>query len=206
MEEFKDKVQTLVDGYRAQLASRGIQIAVSKRYYETNVEERNTYHPEAGVRLLNRIDRYLDKKAEKKYHYQRNKYHCIILTVQPSKKGIVRKEDCRDYAFMLQKVERAHIGLEPTRVIYEENWLLGKIEKCIQKILNKAETATTEAVCKNTFPDAIRYASLKKYQYKQKFLGKERFFWESIFFIGFGLAAFLTVFGIYCGLERWVLR
>ena len=202
MEEFKDKVQTLVDGYRAQLAARGIQIAVSKRYYETNVEERNTYHPEAGVRLLNSIDRYLDKKAEKKYHYQRNKYHCIILTIQPSQKGIVRKEDCRDYAFMLQKVERAHIGLEPTRVIYEENWLLGKIEKRIQKILKKAEVATAEAVCKSTFFDAIRYASLKKYQYKQRFLGKERFFWEILFFVSFSVIGVLAIIGILTGLGK----
>lgn len=202
MEEIKDKVQALVDGYQAQLAARGIRITVSKRYYETNVEARNTYHPEAGVRLLNSIDRYLDKKAEKKYHYQRNKYHCIILTVQPSEKGIVRKAECRDYAFMLKKVERAHIGLEPTRVIYKENWLLGKMEKQIQKILQKAEKATTEAVCKNNFLDAIRYASLRKYQYKQKFLGKERFFWEILFFVSFSIIGVLAIIGILTGLGK----
>lgn len=202
MQEFKNKVQALVDGYQAQLSARGIQITVSKRYYETHVEERNTYHPEAGVRLLNEIDRYLDRKAEKKYNCQPNQYHCMILTVQPIKKGIVRKEECRDYAFLLQKIERAHIGLEPTRVIYEENWLLGKIEKRIQNILQKAETATTEAVCKNNFLDAIRYASLRKYQYKQRFLSKSRIFWEIIFFISFSVIGVLAIIGILTGFGK----
>ncbi len=195
MQEFKNKVQALVDSYAEQLSASGIQITVSKRYYESNVGKRTH---RAGI--LDAIERRMDEKAEKKYNYQPNKYHCLILTVQPIKKGLVRKEDCRDYAFMLQKVERAHIGLEPTRVIYEENWLLRKIEKRIKKILQKAETATTEAVCKNTFSDAIRYASLRKYQYMQRFLGKERFFWEIVFFVGFGIVAFLILIAIALGL------
>lgn len=122
MQEIKDKVLAIILKYEEKLAAKGIMIAASKKYFEVTVEERDTCHPDARLRLLNYIDRHFDKKREHNYKYERNKYHCIILSVFPIDKKLLRREYCKDYAFVLRKVERAHIGQEPQRVAYEEDY------------------------------------------------------------------------------------
>ena len=112
----------------------------------------------------------------------------------PLDKGLVRRDHHKDYAFVIRKVERAHIGIKPQRIAYKEAKLLAKIEKRILKILKKAETADIRKVCSDTLFDAFRYSSLNKYAYKNKILGKERFSWELIFLISSGIIAFFLAF------------
>ena len=187
MQEFKARVQELVDKYEGMLAEKGIRIAVSKKYFETEVYERSG--SSGGAAIFNFIARARDSKKEKErgYDHQRNKYHCLVLSVLPTEKGLVRREDCRDYAFLLRKVERAHIGQEPERIVYAEDRLLAKIEKRILKILKLSEGASAEEVCKNTFRDVLRYCSSIRYEYKEEYLGKDSYTWEMIF--GIALAA-----------------
>ena len=179
MNEFKEKVQALIDKYTPALSAKGLKILFAKRYFESDVDEQMS-----GVgygSLLNPIENAHNRKKEKrKYYFQRNRYHAIVLTVVPSDNATLPRENCRDYAFVLRKVERAHIGLEPRRIAYEEEKILSKIEKRILKILKKAETASPERICKDRVFDGIRYATRPKYGYKKRVLGKSILAWNLI--------------------------
>ena len=181
MKELKEKAQALIDKYAPEFSQRGLKIVLSKRYFESEVSERSGGH--GVVAIFNSIDRARDHEEEKEkgYNYERNKYHCFILTVCPIEKNTILREECREYAFVLKKVERAHIGQEPRKIIYQEDKILSKIEKRILKILKKADKYSLQKVCQNTIFDAFRYAMHSKYEYKERFFGKERFSWEMIF-------------------------
>lgn len=194
MQGFKNKVQDIIDKYKDSLASKGIKITVSKKYFETEVQERSG--GTGAMAIFNAIDRVQDRKKEKKngYNYERNKYHCIVLSLCPIDKNLVCREYCREYSFFLRKVERAHIGLEPSRIAYEENKVLAKIEKRILKIIKKSEKHTPQRVCGDTLRDALRYSFSYKYEYKKTILGKDKTSWEIFFAIIAGILAFLIVF------------
>ena len=191
MQELKNQVQALVDTYQERLAAYGVTVSVSKRYVETDVTERNISSPDSGVQLLNDMDRWLDKKREKKYNNQPNRYHCIVLEVCPTDKTQIAKGDCKEYAFVVRKTERAHIGLAPERVEYARHKVLQKVEKRLQKILRRAQNDPLTA-CKDTWLDAIRYVVSHKYADKQRILGKTRDFWD--LFLG-GIVAVAGVLG-----------
>lgn len=191
LQELTEKVQKIIGKYEERLTSAGVKITVYKRYFETEVEERRTYSP--SVKLFNLIDYYLDKKRERKYKNERNKYHCMILSVVPIEKSLLPKVSCKEYAFVYRKVERAHIGREPQRITYEEEKFLRKIEKRILKIIKNAEHHGVQKTCMDTVLDAIRYCSSSKYAYKGKVLGKERSSWGLIFTIGIVILAAVVV-------------
>ena len=67
MQETKNKAQIIVNEYNDKLASLGIKILLSKKYFESSVGMRDTYHPDAGVGLLKSLDACFDKKREQKY-------------------------------------------------------------------------------------------------------------------------------------------
>lgn len=182
MKELKEKAQALIDQYSPELADKGLKILLSKRYFESEVRERSGMHG-VGAIIFNSIDRARDHKEEKEkgYNYQRNKYHCIVISIIPSNPSTLKRAECRDYAFLLEKVERAHIGQEPHRVSYEEDKVLAKIERRISKILKKSQRTSPEKICKNNLLDALRYSHGAKYQYKSFFLGKDRFAWDLIY-------------------------
>ena len=198
MKELKEKAQALIDKYTPELSSKGLKILLSKRYFESEVMERSGVHGFVGA-IFNSIDRARDHKEEKKngYNYVKNRYHYFVLTVCPIEKNMIGREECRDYTFLLKKVERAHIGLEPREVVCAENKILSKIEKQILKILKKAEKRSAQKVCQNTIIDAFRYAMHTKYEYKERFLGKERFSWEMIFIVSFCVLVFGSMFIIW---------
>ena len=183
LQEIKTKAMSLIDKYREPLTSKGIKIVLSKRYIEMEVEERSGGYAYAGQAIFNIFDRANDRKKEKEkgYNFEKNKYHSIVITVIPLDKTLVSVSDCREYAFVLKKAERAHLGLEPQKKIYQEEKVLAKIEKRILRILKKADKKSVQKVCKNSFWDACRYAHSPKYAYKTKFCGKERFTWDMIF-------------------------
>ena len=195
MKELKEKVQSLIDKYTPELSSKGLKILLSKRYFESNVSERSSGCYATSV-ILDSIDRARDRKKEKEngYNYVTNRYHYFVLTVCPIKKNMIKREECREYAFLLKKVERAHIGLEPRLIVAREEKVLSKIEKRILKILKKAEKRSAQNVCQNTIIDAFRYAMLPKYEYKERFLGKERFSWEMIFLSALCILVFGSMF------------
>ena len=194
MRELKEKAQALIDQYSPELADKGLKILLSKRYFESEVGERSGMHGVGAI--FNSIDRARDHKEEKEkgYNYERNKYHYFILTLCPIEKNALQREEFRNYAFILKKVERAHIGQEPRRVFYHEEKILSKIEKQILRISKKAEKSSVQKVCQNNIIDAFRYAMHPKYEYKDRFLGKERFSWEMIFLSLFCILVFGSLF------------
>ena len=197
MKELKEKAQALIDKYTPELSSKGLKILLSKRYFESEVMERSGVHGVGAI--FNSIDRARDHKEEKKngYNYVKNRYHYFVLTVCPIEKNMIGREECRDYTFLLKKVERAHIGLEPRLIISREEKVLSKIEKRILKILKKAEKSSAQKVYQNSIIDAFRYAMHPKYEYKKRFLGKERFSWEMIFLSAFFLLVFGSLFIVW---------
>ena len=189
MQEFKEKVQSLIDKYSPKLSKNGLKIHISKRYFEKEVEERWSSHGK-GQQIFNIIDRAIDdRKEKKKYYYQKNRYHTIVLTLM-LENDTVPLEMCRNYAFVIKKTERAHIGEEPRKIAYKEEKLLLKIEKLLQKVVKRASNNNAEKVCKDTVFDALRYSLLVKYQYKKRILGKSATFFHSLFF---ALSAFLAI-------------
>ena len=196
MQEIIEKVNAVLEKYSEQLADNGIKVTASKRYFEESVGERigNT----GNTAIFNKIDRALDRKREKKkgYHHIRNRYHVIVLSVIPIHKGIVHREYCRDYVFCIHKVERAHIGMEPKKYTYEEQKILSRIERRINKLLRKSQKNTPQKVCKDNLFDAIRYTA-PRYGYKRKFLNRERADWELIFLISFGVLALVVALMIW---------
>ncbi len=197
MAELKEKAQAIIDQYTPALAQKGLKILLSKRYFETDVDERGSSNPSNPLSALFMVmDRATDRKSEIEngYNYERNKYHLFVLLVLPLEKNALRRDECREYAFVLQMVVRAHIGQEPRRITHKEPKILSKIEKRILKILKKAEKSSALLVCRNNIFDAFRYALHPKYEYKESFLGKERLTWEIIFIVAACLVVFGTLF------------
>ena len=199
MREIKSKAIDTVLKYEERLREKGIEIAVSKHYCEASVGERDTYHTNAGVSLLTHVEKWFDKKRERSngYHYQSNRYHSLVLTLLPIDQGIARRENCKDYAFVFRKVERAYIGEMPQHVVIEEEKVLKRVEKRICKILRKAETATPIKLYKDTPLDALRYCLLPKYRYQKRILGKDRAWWEICFCIAGILLMLAVLFGAW---------
>lgn len=190
------KANAILEKYTTQLENNGITVTVSKRYFEESVGER--IGNIGNTAIFNEIDRALDRKREKKkgYHHIRNRYHVIVLSVIPVKKDVVRLEYCRDYAFFIHKIERPHIGTDPKEFTYEEQKILSKIEKRINKLLRKSQKNTPQKVCKDTLFDAIRYTA-PRYGYKRRILNRERADWELIFLISFGVLALVVALMIW---------
>ena len=194
MQDITQRVNAVLGKYGEQLADNGIKVTVSKRYFEASVRERTGAVGNGAI--FNELDRAFDRKKEKSYHHVRNRYHLIVLSVRPVEKAILRREDCREYAFCVHKTERAHIGMEPRKYTCEEGKIQAKIEKRVRKVLRKAQKNPPEKVCKDRLWDALRYTATK-YGYKRRFLNKERADWEMIFLFSFGLLAFAVALAIW---------
>lgn len=190
MQELKSKTESIVDDYNLRFAPLGIKIVLSKKYFETAVSERNTYHPDSGVRLLNQIEALFNRHNERKHKNSPNNYHCIVLAVLPKDKSVLPKESCKSYSFLIKKKERPHTGKAPEQICCEENKVLRRIEKRLHTLLKKAQGKTPEKFCKDTVFDAFRYCFSQKYAFKNKILRKSRSYWEIIFMI---LSAALAV-------------
>ena len=121
-----------------------------------------------------------------------------MLTVSPIKKGEVEKKECKDYTFVVSKSERAFKYAKPKEKFYDEEKILSKIEKQIQKIINKAQTKPLIKICKNNLFDALRYATLPKYNYKKSYLGKDKFTWQIIFGIVIPIIILIALIIIAC--------
>lgn len=190
MLEIKDKAQQIVERHEQQLLENGIRVSVSKKYFETVVHEKSHH---SGI-LVAVERKWLRKQENKKgYHFQNNKYHCIVLTLQPADQKGLHKDRCRQYAFVLKKVERAYIGEKPELVLYEAEKVLSKIEKRICRILEDAQNRSPQEICADTWRDAARYLCAVKYSYKKSILGRDRNTLEMLLLIGFSVVVFIGV-------------
>ena len=77
---------------------------------------------------------------------------------------------------------------------YNEDKILSKIEKRILKISKRSKKASLQRICKNNLSDAFRYSMHQKYEYKDRFLEKERLSWEMIFISVFCVLVFGGLF------------
>ena len=179
MQELKSKAQALIDTYNLALAPFGVHVDLSKHYFESSVNIPST-----------NIDRRFYKKREKKYNWERNRYHCLVLTLLPLDRSRLPRRYCKEYAFLLRTTERLHYGLQPKHKKYTEDFVLHKIEKRLQEIVNKAKRTTLERLCKDTLWDVPRYFHTK-YQYKRKILGKSILFWDITFAVFICILALL---------------
>lgn len=199
MQKLIDKVEALINEYNEELALTGIKIDVSKKFFETEVLPVHHIPARPGDVLMTEISRALDRRTEKKkgYKNQRNRYHLIILTPMPIDKDYIPKDHRKDYAYLVKKTERAYIGLKPINSVKKEKKILSRIEKRLQKIIKKAKKIGSAKFCKNSFSDAIRYSCFVAYEYKDKYFGKDRYFWKLFFMIAFAVLAYLGIFILY---------
>ena len=197
MQELRKKIENMVDEYNLRFAPSGIKILLSKKYFETAVRERSTYHPDSGIHLLNRIEALFNRHNERKYKNTPNNYHCIVLTVSPQDEDALPKELCKSYSFVVKKTERHHIGAKPNDTSYDNSKILKKIEKKLDRIAKKAQKKDAVGICKDTMADAIRYGCSTKYTYKKRILGKDRYYWEIFNLILFSILAVVMIAGLY---------
>lgn len=189
-----DRINALVGKYKEDLTERGIKCSVSKRYFESNTPIA-TY---ASSNIFSMIDRYFAVRREnKKYKHQNNRYHAVVLCFLPTEKNLLKDAACKEYAFLLSKIERIEEGYAPKNKIFKEEKILNKIEKLIKKILRKAEKKSAKQVCKEAWYDVFRYIFNYEYGYKKCIFGKDRFVWELLFsgiVLGIIIAICVTLF------------
>ena len=180
--EFIEKVNLLVAEYDEQLSEVGIKCKVSKKYFETNAPAAQTTN---GTDFIDMLHEHLAKKRENKnWNFQRNRYHCIVITFSPIK-NVSKKQEYKEYSFLLNKTERVDIGFKPKEKNYKEGKILKKIEKRILKFIEKSRNKTPELACKSNWVDKFRYVNSIKYTYKQKIGNHNRSFWDTVLSVGF---------------------
>ena len=182
-----DKAEAIVKKYESELLEKGIKCEVSRKYVESVVENTDFSYK----------DHINNPKYERRKNLK-NKYYVIVLTVSPIKKGEVEKKECKDYSFVVSKSERVFKYAKPKEKFYDEEKILSQIEKQIQKILNKAQTKPLIKICKNNLFDALRYATLPKYNYKKSYLGKDKYTWQIIFRIAIPIVVVGALIGVAC--------
>ncbi len=195
MRTLKENALELIHQYDDQLAAKGIKLVLSQKHVETDVPERSGGYADSKQAIFRIFERAYDRKKEKDkgYQFQKNQYHSLVIKVVPIDPKLVRNESCREYAFVCKKVERAHLGEAPQKSVYAEEKVLSKIEKRICKILKKSNRITAGQVCQDTVWDAFRYLCSPKYEYKNKFCGKDRDTWDMIFMFVIVSVAVLSI-------------
>ncbi len=186
--EIKRKAQELVARYAPLLAAHGVQCKVSQKYREDTVMESSG----RGAWLFRSAER---AREQERYHNQNNRYKVLVLSFSPQNSKRGDADRFCDYAFLLEKTERAHTGQEPMYVLVEEERLLAQVEKRLHKMLARAEKYDAEKACRDGIGDLFRYHFSGKYIYKETILGKDTFFWDMLF-MGIAVALVLVVVGI----------
>ncbi len=180
-QDFIEKVNLLLTQYDAHLSEVGIKCKVSKKYFETNAPTQLNH----GTDFLDMLYTHLSTKREKKYwKFQRNRYNCIVITFLPIKNAS-KKQEYKEYSFILNKTERVDIGFKPKEKSYKEEKILERIEKRILKFIKRSQNNTPETVCKANLIDKFRYVNSIKYTYKQKIGNHNKSFWDTVLSVGF---------------------
>ncbi len=190
--ELRQKAKELVFRYEEAFARHGIRCTVSQKYREDTVMESSG----RGSWLFRNAEK---RREQEHYHNQNNRYKVLVLAFTPM---TTKKKDAnrfRDYAFLLEKTERAHTGQEPVYVIVDEAKLLARVERRLRKMLARAEKYPPDTACRDGVTDLLRYHFASKYIYKETILGKDIFFWDMLFM---GIAVALTVAVV--GIAAWI--
>ncbi len=174
MEQITDKIETLIGEYAEALEEKGLVCSFSKKYFETKVP---SVHNHSSYTLLDDIHRHFAKKRESKhFKHQRNRHHCAVLCFHPADKTLLKKAECKEYAFILSEISRYEEGMKPKKRTPNEKTVLRRIEKCICRILKSAEGKNPVRVCKCTVKDYIRYFFKMEYGYMKAINGRDRDF------------------------------
>ncbi len=182
IETLKKAVETLVSKYNKELGENGITINVTKKYFERKVKDWRFLKHDYSFGFLYR-------RREKTFQNLPNRYNCIVLTITPSDKILLKKDICKDYSFFIRKAERYHTGAKPKEYIIKKETLIAKIEKKIKKILRKSSITSAEKLCKDTWLDAMRYILNSEYGYKKRVLNKNVYYFENRLYLYLGLFA-----------------
>lgn len=171
MQNIMNKVEALVSDYESALLERGIACSVSKRYFEAKTQK-PLHNNRSLLDVLFR--RMAEKRENEKFHHQRNRTHCVVLRFVPTDTKLVKKAECREYAYILSEISRPEEGFAPKDKAHCEERILRKIEKRILRILRKAEKKNAVEVCRCTKADVARYFFLSPYGYMKKLAGYDR--------------------------------
>ena len=171
MKDIMEKIENLLSSYERELSENGLAYSVSKKYFEEKT-------PLTFFRYHSALDIFFRnlalKRENKRFNHQRNRFHSAVICFYSSEKGVLKKIDCREYAFILYEVSRLEEGYAPKEIKHKDEKILKKIEKKIKQILKLAEKKNAEAVCRETKKDIIRYFFLRAYGYKKSFVGVDR--------------------------------
>ncbi len=154
-----ERIKLLVEQYNVKLEPFGVTCTVNRKYFTASVVSYsyNSHIIDAVAK------KYYKKKENSEFHNVPNRYKTVILSVKPLQKGIVSKNNCKSYSFIIESIERAYKGKEPVYLIRNEKKVLKTIEKRLKKLLKRAGKETDACWCKNNFTDKIRYAFSVKY-------------------------------------------
>lgn len=189
MQQIMDKIENLVREYEDALSEKGLVCSVTKKYFETKVP---SVPNGSSYTLLDDIHRYFAQRRENRhFKHQRNRHHCAVLCFYPADKSLLKKSECRKYAFTLYEISRPEEGIAPKKKIHKEKAILKKIEKRIRRLLISAEKKGPVRACKCTGADYLRYFFRREYGYMKTVNGKDRDFLDLVF-----SAVILIILGI----------
>ena len=196
----RDAAADLAEEYREALAACGLSLKISKKYFEKKPAE-----PSGISRGLLDIAelRLAEKKEAKTHKFVRDRYHAVVLRFSPSEEGLLPAELCREYAFLLKKKDRVFIGVTPKETLYDTEKVKRSLEKRLQKMIRLSQRKGAQRACRDTWRDALRYMACRAYRYKKRILGKDRYFWDTLFFVPVVLLAVLVlVLAVFIGQLR----
>ncbi len=178
MKGIMEKIENLLSRYESELSEKGLSYSVSKKYFENKTPSTSFRYHDIFEIFLRHIAL---KRENKNFHHQRNRFHSVVICFYPSAKGLLKKTECKEYAFVLYEVSRNEEGFAPKERNQNEEKLLKKIEKKIKRILKSAEKKSIQTVCKETRKDIIRYFFLRAYGYKKIVAGVDRDLLDIVF-------------------------
>ena len=163
MQQLMEQIRSVVAKYENELAEKGIACSVSKKYFETDVSSVAVNHTDI-LHILYGF--FANKRENKNFKHQRNRTHCAVVCFYPTDSALVKRKDCKEYAFVISKISRFEEGVAPKKRDYNQKAILKKIEKRILKVLKSAEKNGIYSVCRQTAFDKVRYKFSSKYAYR----------------------------------------
>ncbi len=193
-----NKAKELVEQYNKLFEPYGVYITVKRRFYEEELEAYKSNPNGAGGSFVNMLEYlFVNRRKEKKYGKAPNRYRCLTIQISPLDKQILPQHDRKQYSFLFKKNERIHQGQEPKETTVSDLRVLKKLEKCLQKLLKKAEKNPKKLWYRNNFGDCLRYTFMPRYNYLEFYCGKEKSFWDMLLPISMGILFVAIIITIY---------
>lgn len=162
MQQLMEKIRSVVAKYENELAQKGIACSVSKKYFETRTDTVSL----PSINSFSILYEYFAKKRENEnFKHQRNRMHCAVLRFYPTDSNLLKRKECKEYAFVLSKISRIEEGMTPRKYNSKEELVLKNIERKVLNVLEAAEKKGSVEICQQTLFDKIRYMS-SKYGYR----------------------------------------